>query len=78
VRTFTRTSTAVLQVLLIIASLVAAGFWIISAMQPLTLTLDSLQAELQTAALYNRNAAWAAGVAAACQALRAPVGWFGR
>jgi hypothetical protein len=67
-----------LQISLIIASAVAAVFWIISAMQPLTLTLDSLQRELQDAAWYNRNAAWAAGVAAGCQALRSSIGWFGQ
>ena len=49
-----------------LASLVAAIFWVISAMQPLTLTLDCLQAELQAAAWYNRNAAWAASFAAVC------------
>jgi hypothetical protein len=47
-------------------------------MQPLTLTLDSLQKELQDAAWYNRYAAWAAGVASGCQALRSLIGWFGR
>jgi hypothetical protein len=78
VRTFTRSSRTVLQVLLIVASAAAAVFWIISAMQPLTLTLDSLQAELHAAAWYNRNAAWAAGVAAVCQALRSLVGWLGQ
>ena len=46
-RTVSRSSRTALQVLLIIASAAAAVFWIISAMQPLTLTLDTMQAELQ-------------------------------
>jgi hypothetical protein len=73
-----RTAKTVVQLLLIIASAVAAAFWITSAMQPLTLTLDSLQAELQSAASYNQAAAWAAGVAAICQAMSGFFNWFGR
>jgi hypothetical protein len=75
---FVRTAKTVVQVLLIIASLMAAAFWITSAMQPLTLTLDSLQAELQRAASYNQAAAWAAGGAAICQAMNGFVNWLGR
>ena len=57
------------QGLMILASLVASGFWLLSAMQPLALTLDSMEAELKAAAWYNKNAAWAACVAAFCQFL---------
>ena len=67
----------VVELLMIIASLVAAAFWIISATWPLTLTLDSLQTELQSAALYNQAAAWAAGVAAICQAMMGFFNWLG-
>jgi hypothetical protein len=74
---FVRTVKTVVQVSLIIASAVAAAFWIKSATQPLTLTLDSLQAELQSAALYNQAAAYAAGVTAFCQAMSGFFNWLG-
>jgi hypothetical protein len=53
----------------IFASAAAAIFWALSAMQPLTLTLDALEAELKSAAWYNQKAAWAACAAAAFQVL---------
>jgi hypothetical protein len=56
----------------ITASVTAAIFWALSAIQPLTLTLDVMQTELQSAAWYNKWAAFSACIAAASQA----TAWF--